>query len=177
MRAIPELGGRLGNLTFVDRSILCGRHLDTGEFNSKAKPIRRALSGLFEFNYRTKPDALLAPSVPPCADAAVSAFFEHFCALWNATIEAYRAAVAGDGARAHLETVLEKFDLPPLLRKGYESALLQHDAMGWLDPGDPLSNTLQPLFGLLLRQVEFHMQRGLGCGHGLLALIELAGRG
>lgn len=176
LRNIPEVEQRWGGLTLTDRSILCGRHLDTREFNPGSKPVRRALNGLFEFNHRTKPDELLAPDVPSCPDKEVASFFKTYCDLWNATIEAYRAAVSGKDVRAHLESILEKFDLPQLLRKGFESSLLQQEAMGWLEPGDPLSNTVQPQFGLLLRQLEFHMQKGLGCGHGLLAVIELKER-
>ena len=43
----------------------------------------------------------------------------------------------------------------------------------WFDPGDPEANLLQPQLGLLLRQLEYHMQRGLGCGHGLLAVLQV----
>ncbi|MFM2091311.1 MAG: hypothetical protein RLZZ127_1800, partial [Planctomycetota bacterium] len=48
--------------------------------------------------------------------------------------------------------------------------------LAWFSPGDPEANLLQPQFGLLLRQLEVTMQRGLGCGHGLLATIAIGPR-
>jgi hypothetical protein len=38
---------------------------------------------------------------------------------------------------------------------------------------DPLANVIEPQLGYNLRNLEVSLQRGLGAGHGLLAIYEL----
>jgi hypothetical protein len=65
--------------------------------------------------------------------------------------------------------------VPSVLQVGIEALAEQAKRLEWFEPGDPQANLLQPQFGLLLRQLEYHTQQGLGCGHGLLAVLEFGG--
>ena len=81
--------------------------------------------------------------------------------------------IAGERTPSPAEYCAAGGPVPASLQVGMEALIEQSKRLAWFNPGDPEANLLQPQFGLLLRQLEFHMQRGLGCGHGLLAVLEL----
>jgi hypothetical protein len=39
--------------------------------------------------------------------------------------------------------------------------------------GDARANIIEPSLGYALRELEMRLQRGIGCGHGLVAILEL----
>lgn len=166
--------GRRARITLTDRSLLVGRHLDTGEFNPQAKPLRRAVNGLFEFNRRTPAEDLLCDPLPRCTDAAVADFHARYIEAWNAAVHWFDRLLDGDReSAASGARLIEAGILPRELAPGLTALVAQRDAHTWMTPGDPVGNLLQPQFGLFLRQLEFASQRGLGCGHGLIAVVEV----
>jgi hypothetical protein len=44
---------------------------------------------------------------------------------------------------------------------------------GWMWSGDPRANVIEPQLGYALRSLEASLQQGLGCGHGLLAILKI----
>jgi len=170
---IPGVAERQQSLTLVDRSVLVGRHMDTGIFQPGIKPLRRAVNALFEFNHLSTPDELRADQLPVSGDPAVDAFYATYVGAWNAVVDWYGRLCVGDHPPAPAELCAAGGPVPEVLRIGMEALVEQTKRLEWFDPGDPQANLLQPQFGLLLRQLEFHTQQGLGCGHGLLAVLEL----
>ncbi len=173
LQDIPGVAERQRSLTFVDRSILVGRHMDTACFHPGIKPLRRAVNALFEFNQISTPDDLHADLLPSTGDPHVDAFFTDYVRAWNALVDWFGRLLAGDRTPPPAEYCAAGGPVPATLREGMEALIEQSKRLAWFNPGDPEANLLQPQFGLLLRQLEFHMQRGLGCGHGLLAVLEL----
>lgn len=173
LQDIPGVAERQRSLTFVDRSILVGRHMDTACFHPGIKPLRRAVNALFEFNQISTPDDLHADLLPSTDDPHVDAFFTDYVRAWNALVDWFGRLLAGDRTPPPAEYCAAGGPVPATLREGMEALIEQSKRLAWFNPGDPEANLLQPQFGLLLRQLEFHMQRGLGCGHGLLAVLEL----
>lgn len=47
---------------------------------------------------------------------------------------------------------------------------------GWMWNGDPRANIIEPQLGYALRSLESSLQTGLGCGHGLIAVLQLTGK-
>jgi SAM-dependent methyltransferase len=173
LRSIPGLSGRIRNVSCTDRSILIGRHVDTSEFNDNAKPLRQAVNALFEFNCHPATSDLRAPEIPRSQDPEITSFYAKYRSVWNGFVDVYRAAMSNQNASGAVDRVLLNHDLHPNLSNGLRCIGEQAQLLSWLQPGDPLGNALQPQFGLLLRNLEFQMQQGLGCGHGLIAVIEL----
>lgn len=165
-----ESGVHVLRKVHVDRSIFVGRHTDTREFNPKIQPIRTLVNSLFEPYHPTRVRGLLIHPLPPAPDAFVNEFFEHFRLQWNALVEAWLHAVerSPDAARAWLST-------HPLHERTQELALSLVDgieALQRLKVDAPITNFAEPLLGFTLRRLERRLQRGLGCGHGLLAYYE-----
>ncbi|MCW8131742.1 MAG: class I SAM-dependent methyltransferase [Planctomycetota bacterium] len=175
VRRIPAVAKRVSSLAITDRSIFVGRHVDTREFNPDSPPIRRGVNGLFEFNCVTRPEDLLVGSLPFCEEPEVQAFLASWRETWNRAVGIYGRLVSNDPPSPDdFGTMLK--GLPQPLRQGMEALALLRFRQGWLQPGDPVANLLQPQFAMLLRQAEYHAQQGLGCSHGFVAVLELNGR-
>jgi hypothetical protein len=43
----------------------------------------------------------------------------------------------------------------------------------WMWFGDVRANVIEPQLGYALRSLEHNLQRGLGCGHGLLVVLQI----
>jgi SAM-dependent methyltransferase len=166
------VGSRLRDLRLLDRSILVGRHMDTACFNPDAPPLRRAVNRLFEYNRTTAHEHLRCPALPLSGDPTIDCFLRGFTTTWN-TLGAWFASVVegSDGPRAD-DLCRPDGPVPAVLRPGLEALEAQARNLAWFEPGDPQANLLQPQFGLLLRQCELHAQQGLGCGHGLVAVLR-----
>jgi hypothetical protein len=39
--------------------------------------------------------------------------------------------------------------------------------------GNPRASLVEPQLGYCLREIEMGLQKGLGCGHGLVAIFEV----
>jgi len=39
--------------------------------------------------------------------------------------------------------------------------------------GNPRASLLEPQLGYCLRELEMELQKGIGCGHGLVAIFEV----
>ena len=44
---------------------------------------------------------------------------------------------------------------------------------GWMWYGEPRANIIEPQLGYALRSLEINMQRGIGCGHSLVAILKV----
>lgn len=173
LQGIPGVAERQRSLTFIDRSVLVGRHMDTASFNAGVRPLRRAVNALFEFNQISTPEDLRADPLPSTGDPAADTFFADYVRAWNALADWFGRLISGDQPQQAADLCAAGGPVPAVLHEGMEALVEQSKRLAWFNPGDPEANLLQPQFGLLLRQLEFHMQRGLGCGHGLLAVLEL----
>lgn len=170
--AIPALRNRLTGLALTDRALLVGRSGDLA-----ASPLlRQAVNGLFEHNHAIDPADLRAGDPAPCGDAEADQFMAGLHRGWDALVGWFARLVGHDPrpAPAPGDLACPGGPLPPGLLPGMAALAAQARDCAWFTPGDPLANLLQPQFGFLLRQYEVHLQRGLGCGRGLVAVAELA---
>jgi len=155
-----------------DRSILVGRHIDTGEYNQQLKPIRRVVNRLHQDYMRTNPQSLIFDPalIAPHPDPAVARFFTELVFSWNKLIHFFEQRVQHKLSLMAIEG-WENFSAP------LQFALMTVDRVinstEWMWYGDPRANVIEPQLGYALRSLEHSLQRGLGCGHGLLVVLEV----
>ena len=156
-----------------DRSVLVGRHMDTGDYNPHAQPLRQQVNSLFEPNTRTDLEGLLVNYVPKDSFPAINEFYAMFQSSWNALVGYVIALLRHyDAAKASPRPEIERHhpralrmamaEMRRLIATTYRSKL-----------GDVRANIIEPSLGYALRELEMGLQKGLGCGHGLVAILEL----
>jgi SAM-dependent methyltransferase len=173
-RVGAEAGVELEILELTDRSVMVGRHVDTREYGCTLPPLRGRVNRLFEPNVRSPLGSLRVSLEPLGATGEVAEFFATLVRSWNQivdfTIERLRGTrvdlVALDGWRRFpAATQLALMTMDRLV-----------DSMSWIDIGDVRANILEPHLGYVLARLEYALQRGLGCGHGLVAVLRVGSR-
>ena len=180
IRIVSEASARAGvevrPLTFFDRSTFVGRHMDTGEYNPHAQPIRKAVNSLHEPNLRTDLNDLIINYVPKPGFDFLNDYFEHLQMCWNALVH-------------HTAQLLVAYD-PPTERFGeaappvpgsYPEPLremmdrMRHvvEGVGWLRAGLPRENIIEPQLGYALRHLVRALQDGRSCAHGYVGIFEV----
>jgi SAM-dependent methyltransferase len=179
-RIISEASRRAGvdirPLTFFDRSVLTGRHMDTGEYNAHAQPLRAAVNSLHEMNRRTDLDSLLLDYSPKPGFSFLNDYFEHLQMCWNELVH-------------YVQHLLEQYDedkrafieepdpvpgsYPDALRDMMDRMRLVVHGIGWLGYGLPRENIIEPQLGYALRYLVTNLQRGQGAAHGLVGILEV----
>ncbi|MFQ5925081.1 MAG: class I SAM-dependent methyltransferase [Dehalococcoidia bacterium] len=156
-----------------DRSVLVGRHIDTGDYNPHAQPLRQRVNSLFEPNIRTELEGLLVNYVPKDGFPAVNEFYAMFQSSWNALL-GYVIALLGhyDAARASPRSEIEGHQ-PRALRMAMAEMRRLIIATHRSKMGDVRANIIEPSLGYAFRALEMGLQKGMGCGHGLVAILEL----
>lgn len=163
-------GFRVVSRYLKDRSILTGRHMDTGSFFPKNPSIRRAVNMLFEPGIITPLESLIYPA--ELVWESYPEAFSRFVASWNTLVE--------EAARLCGETISESgsflSDEHPAGAVYTGIAALQKIS-GNLDCypcDDPRADFFEPALAHALRTLEREMNEGAGCGHSLLAFFEFA---
>lgn len=160
-------------LDVMDRSILMGRHIDTGEYNLQLKPIRCFVNSLFNPALRTNLEELIVDEkiIPRSDELGINHFFYKLIKEWNILIEFCQDKLNGVQAKGYS-------NLPNNLSKKLatlENAnQLTRDAK-WANcffSGDPRT-LMEPQLAYALRDLEYEAQLGIGAGHGLLAVLEI----
>ena len=159
-----------------DRSVWVGRHMDTGEYNPHAQPIREVVNSLHEENIRTDLSTLFIDYHPKLGFPFLNDYYEHLQMCWNTLVE-------------YTSELLECFDErsrdyatpPPPVPGGYPPELQKMmtrmravvEGVGWLETGLPRENIIEPQLGYSLRGLISQLQKGLGCGHSISAILEI----
>lgn len=151
----------------ADRSSFVGRHMDTAQYNAHCQPLRGLVNSLFEPNVATELDRLLVHYVPKEGFDEINAYHQRLAGWWNYLI-------------AFTQVGLEQRVLPARPEK---APLAVRRALATMKSilrvavstkiGNPRASLVEPQLGYCLREIEMGLQRGLGCGHGLVAIFEL----
>jgi hypothetical protein len=62
---------------------------------------------------------------------------------------------------------------PPALQTALMTMDRLIDSVSWICLGDVRANILEPQLAYVLQQLEYAMQRGWGCGHGLVVVLQV----
>ena len=151
----------------ADRSSFVGRHMDTAQYNPNAQPIRGLVNSLFEPNISTDLNQLFVKYVPKEGFSQINVYHHELSKWWNYLI-------------AYTEALLDKRDIPEAPSKipGIVVRVLStmnnvSSNVDRIELGDPRSSLIEPQLAYCLRELEIGLQKGLGCGHGLVAIFEI----
>lgn len=156
-----------------DRSVLVGRHMGTGSFNGHPRPFRSAVNHLFHRDYRGDIAALAADlsfldefrEAQPEAWLRIRAYTEQ----WNLVILFVDAIMASD--RSRIQAILES--APAVLAEELRMLAWLHRNAARFPVVDFWASVMGPQVACVLRHLELNLPEGLGCGHGLLGVIEI----
>ncbi len=174
--ASTRSGIEIKPLCFYDRSVFTGRHMDTGDYNPHAQPIRAAVNSLHEVNLRTNLNELLIDYVPKSGFDFLNRHLEHIQLCWNYVVHYVVGLLHSfDPATGRYKHALP--EPPPACPKVVKEMLdrMQRvvEGTGWYGMGLPRENIIEPQLGYALRYVVSHLQQGQGCGHGHVGIFEI----
>ncbi|WGT67399.1 hypothetical protein [cyanobacterium endosymbiont of Epithemia clementina EcSB] len=163
-------GINLEVVKLVERSILVGRHTDTRAFNPKLKQSRRLINSLHEDYLRTNLEELILDATIFPGHQFITPLLHELINSWNILIN------------FTLHRLSHDFSLPELqgwddFPKPLQFALMTMDRVisdvSWMWYCDPRANIIEPQLGYALSTLEYEMQQGWGCGHGLIAVLKI----
>jgi len=170
-RVGAETGVGLEVLELMDRSVLVGRHVDTREYGCPLPPLRGQVNRLFEPNVRTPLDSLRVRLETLGEGREISELFATLVSSWNQVVEFTMERQSG--ARVDLVGIDGWRSFPAALQLALMTMDRVVDSVSWIDIGDARANILEPQLAYVLARLEYGLQRGLGCGHGLVAVLRV----
>ena len=168
-------GCRIHPIKYFDRSILVGRHLETGDYNANCPQLRFSINSLFEGYIRTDLENLIVDYIPRQGYGHLNNFFESFFLATNTLVQATIELLAGyDADQKRLTSVpqIQPF-YPEPLKEALFSMKRVIEGVGWLPWGDVRANVIEPHLGYSLRKLEMELQTGIGVGHSLCGIFEI----
>jgi SAM-dependent methyltransferase len=174
--ASERAGVEIKPVDWFDRSIFTGRHMDTGDYNPYAQPIRQAVNSLHERNTRTDFQSLLINYAPKEGFDFLNDYFEHLQMCWNTLVRyvAHLLEIYDENKREFsCEPPSIPASYPPALRDMMDRMQLVVEGVGWLIMGLPRENVIEPQLGYALRYLVTNLQNGQGCAHGLVGVFEV----
>jgi len=174
-QASQQAGVEIRPLTFCDRSIFVGRHLDTGDYNKNCPKVRLPVNSLFESYQRTDLESLLVDYVPRQGFDHLNNFFELFFMSCNALVK-YTISLLSeyDSQAGKLRSTPEVLPFyPDPLKEAMHNMQRVIEGVGGLKWGDVRANVIEPHLGYSLRRLEMDLQPGTGMGHSLIGIFEI----
>ena len=155
----------------LDRSIFVGRHVDTREFGCRLPRLRSLVNHLYEHGLRTPLEDLRVEHRLASSNDAVAGFFRTLTDSWNRIIDFTIERLAG--GRTDLASLWGWDDFPRALQHALMTMDRVVESASAIDVGDTRANIIEPQLAYVLQRLESSMQTGLGCGHGLMAVLRI----
>ncbi len=160
-------GARFEIAELADRSLLSGRHIDTGEYNGNPLPLRYGLNRLHAARYRTDLDTLRVDYRPRDGFPGHNELLGGLAATWNHLLDATAALCHGRSLPARpagADPCADEF--------AAEMARIVADVDNFVG-ADVRAEIIEPQLARYLREIEWRCQRGRGNGHGLVGLLRI----
>ncbi len=172
-RAAEKADVHLEIMRFFDRSLFVGRHIETGTYNDNPQPMRSMVSSLFEPGLRTYFPDLLVSYLPREGFNWQNRLLQNLAYCWNSLVQ-YTMKLADyyDNPRKETPPQQPQTDFH-VLNKAFKVMNLSFEAGKEL-LGDVRADFIEHQLGLALRSLEMGLQRGMGLGHGLVAIIRVS---
>jgi len=172
-RAGLACGAQVRVLALKDRSILVGRHMDTAFFRPMSLGVRQQVNHLFDRDSRgdTAGLSLDLSYLDGVRDHAPQAYrrIQDYQALWSVVIRTLEALMRTDDAGVR-----------ELIESSPEALAEDLKMLAWLYRNadrfpvvDFWASVMGPQVACVLRNLELNLPDGLGCGHGLLAIVQI----
>ena len=162
-----KTGGSIELHKLADRSSYVGRHIDTAQYNPHCQPLRQRVNSLFEPNVSTDLDKLIIHYVPMEGFTEVNTYYQRLTDWWNYLIN-YTKALLEQSTSPKLPA-----GMPVVVRKALSTMKKVVRVAAGTRIDTPRASLVEPQLGYCLRELEMGLQRGLGCGHGLVAVFEI----
>jgi ubiquinone/menaquinone biosynthesis C-methylase UbiE len=166
-KAKKRAGGRIALVRLADRSSFVGRHIDTAQYNPHCQPLRQLVNSLFEPNVSTNLDELVIRYVPREGFAEVNDYHQRLVEWWNYLVAYTQAGLAGR------TPAVAPASMPLVVRTALSTMRRVLAAATRTKIGSPRASLAEPQLAYCLREIEMGIQRGIGCGHGLVAIFEV----
>jgi len=153
-----------------DRSMLIGRHIDTGEYNPGPQFIRKKANRLHEDYIRTNTESLYFNYYPKKNFPKQNRHYRNLERCWNAVIGYFNARIR---ERINPVNYDEWHDYPPVVQQALMTIDRVVDSVAWMEYGDPRANIIEPQLGYALRNLEIKLSAGRGYGHSFVVVIEI----
>jgi len=162
-----KVNGDITLLELADRSSLVGRHMDTAQYNPHCQPLRRMVNSLFEPNLGTSLDELIVRYVPREGFDEINDYYQCLTEYWNYLVYYTKALLGQDSLPEAPPRV------PAIVKRALGTMRKIARVATSTKIGNPRAGLVEPQLGLCLQQIEMGVQKGLGCGHGLVAIFRL----
>lgn len=170
LRVSEQINRPLRVTEMFDRSVFVGRHIDTGEYGARLPPLRRLVNSLFEHNVHT-PLAQLEIDYQAHRGHPLHGTFSHLGRCWDIVVRFARQRITGK--RIDLVELEGWRDFPGALQMALLTLDRVIDSVAWIDVGDVRANILEPQLAYVLLRMLHRLQEGVGCGHGLVAVLTV----
>ena len=168
--------GRKINVHVADRSILIGRHMETGQFGANIQMLRSQVNRLFDRDYRGEVSQLRVDigrirglSELP---AEVTQRVARYCDYWNRIVNLLEALMHSRNNLVQHSIESAQAEVPELTEDMKMLTWLYRSSSRF-PVADFWASVMGPQVACVLRNLEMNLGEGLGCGHGLLAMVQL----
>ncbi len=172
-RAAEKTGIDLEIIRFFDRSLFVGRHIETGTYNGNPQLIRSMVNSLHEPGLRTYFPDLKFNFIPKKGFSWQNRMLKDLADCWNTLLDYTMALMkfSDRGSNAMLpDPPLTEFQA---LERAFDVMRQTVEVSKGLF-GDTRADLIESQLGFALRSLEMNMQRGMGQGHGLVAIIRVS---
>ncbi len=162
-------GTKINLRQFFDRSLLVGRHMDTGDYNRQCQPLRSLVNSLFEPDTRTDLSQLIIAYHEKNGFPAIDKTLRKLADCWNQQVNQAQEMLDGE-----YKSLPGKETTPWHHLAELAGTLKAQNCQTFLTCGCELrASIIEPFLGHALRNLEMTMQQGMGMGHGLIAIMEV----
>jgi SAM-dependent methyltransferase len=168
-------GARLLERALFDRSLLVGRHMDTGDYNPRAAPLRSRVNRLHEPLCRTDLEGLLFDLCVVDGFPAVAGVLEGLHSAWNTVVRFTGRALErwNHGKSPAFEAASFSPARNGSTRRALERMAHVLEIARWIEADDVRAEFIEPQLGFVLRDLERIHQQGVGSGHGIVGIYEV----
>lgn len=168
-----KIGTKIQIVKCVDRSVFVGRHMETGLFGAPCLDYRLKVNHLFDHDHRVYIKDLsidldwyaeIGKTRPEVWERLLN-----YKDKWNYVIRFVDALINGDDK---LVSQLIETTSPDVSNELKFLAWLYRNAHRF-PVVDFWANIMGPQIAMILRNIEMSLEPALGCGHGLLCVIEV----
>ncbi len=173
--AASSSGTEIVPLTFFNRSVFVGRHMDTGDYNRHCPKLRATVNSLFEQGCRTDLDSLIVDYVPAQGFDELNGFYSRFFQTCNHLVNYTKALLTAHDSGKPAGPSAPSFSggSPDPLGQALDTMRCFVDSLHSIDCCDVRANFVEPMLGYQLRALEMALQPCSGTGHGLIGVFEI----
>lgn len=156
-----------------DRSLFIGRHMDTQDYNPYLKELRQAVNSLFETNMHTELDRLKLEYNSSGLNEKIDDFFESFSYCWNTVVNTVEKMMINPEYQVELNNTNIKEPFFTVLKEELNNLNSVFNGIRFFTSSNKRANILEPQIANILRNLEYRLGQGMGCGHGLILVAEI----